>query len=231
MTKIEKLKKMFGLQDQLNINTCGEKWKEFICEKTGKPISWEIDIIDECAELIRSLDLFHWKQGKEDKENAILEVVDLYHFVISAGMADFGIDYSIARCEDILADQQLLSNLKDVRMADLISVIPHYSVGKEFHKIFLSLEAITAKLGYTFDDVYRIYLTKNTLNKFRVDHGYKDGTYKKIWNDGKEDNYWAMMLGERLFSKLGEDNLDKFQEFLYEDLEEFYKQNELNKGI
>ena len=29
------------------------------------------------------------------------------------------------------------------------------------------------------------------LNQFRQDHGYKEGTYKKVWN-GKEDN--AVML-------------------------------------
>ena len=28
---------------------------------------------------------------------------------------------------------------------------------------------------------------KNVLNKFRQDNGYKEGTYRKIWN-GKEDN-------------------------------------------
>ena len=28
---------------------------------------------------------------------------------------------------------------------------------------------------------------KNILNRFRQENGYKDGTYKKIWN-GEEDN-------------------------------------------
>jgi hypothetical protein len=35
--------------------------------------------------------------------------------------------------------------------------------------------------------LYRQYVGKNVLNFFRQDHGYKEGTYKKLWN-GREDN-------------------------------------------
>jgi hypothetical protein len=37
------------------------------------------------------------------------------------------------------------------------------------------------------DELYRQYVGKNVLNFFRQDHGYKEGTYKKMWN-GREDN-------------------------------------------
>jgi hypothetical protein len=39
----------------------------------------------------------------------------------------------------------------------------------------------------TFDDLYRHYVGKNVLNFFRQDHGYKSGTYEKVWS-GREDN-------------------------------------------
>jgi len=38
-----------------------------------------------------------------------------------------------------------------------------------------------------FDDLYRRYVGKNVLNFFRQDHGYKEGSYVKVWN-GREDN-------------------------------------------
>ena len=38
-----------------------------------------------------------------------------------------------------------------------------------------------------FDMLYKMYIGKNTLNIFRQDHGYKDGTYNKVWG-GIEDN-------------------------------------------
>ena len=41
--------------------------------------------------------------------------------------------------------------------------------------------------------LYRLYVGKNILNGFRQDHGYKEGSYIKIWN-GVEDNV-VMKLG------------------------------------
>ncbi len=38
-----------------------------------------------------------------------------------------------------------------------------------------------------FDALYRMYVGKNVLNFFRQDHGYREGSYIKIW-DGREDN-------------------------------------------
>ena len=38
-----------------------------------------------------------------------------------------------------------------------------------------------------FDQLYRSYVGKNVLNFFRQDHGYKEGSYIKVWH-GREDN-------------------------------------------
>ena len=38
-----------------------------------------------------------------------------------------------------------------------------------------------------FDRLYRLYVGKNVLNFFRQDHGYKNGSYQKMWA-GREDN-------------------------------------------
>jgi hypothetical protein len=42
-------------------------------------------------------------------------------------------------------------------------------------------------LEMDFDALYRSYVGKNVLNFFRQDHGYKDGSYIKVWQ-GREDN-------------------------------------------
>ena len=44
------------------------------------------------------------------------------------------------------------------------------------------------------ENVWSLYVIKNTLNGFRKDHGYEDGTYVKIWYTGKEDNIVAMEI-------------------------------------
>jgi hypothetical protein len=55
---------------------------------------------------------------------------------------------------------------------------------KELMKSFID---VAIESGLNIDTLYRLYIGKNILNKFRQDHGYKEGTYIKIWN-GEEDN-------------------------------------------
>ena len=51
-------------------------------------------------------------------------------------------------------------------------------------------------LEMDFDYLYRMYVGKNVLNFFRQDHGYKEGSYIKVWG-GREDNeHLAELLGE-----------------------------------
>ena len=70
------------------------------------------------------------------------------------------------------------------------------------------------------EDVYIDYITKNCLNKFRQDNGYKDGSYIKNWN-GKEDNVVAFEIA----NEWGAD--EELFEQLYLDLETYYKEEVL----
>ena len=58
-----------------------------------------------------------------------------------------------------------------------------------YNTYYLACKKLLDKYLKDFDlqKLFDIYIGKNVLNKFRQDHGYKDGTYKKIWN-GVEDN-------------------------------------------
>ena len=48
-------------------------------------------------------------------------------------------------------------------------------------------------LGLTFAKLSSMYISKNVLNIFRQNNGYKDGTYEKTWF-GKEDNVHLMEI-------------------------------------
>jgi hypothetical protein len=80
------------------------------------------------------------------------------------------------RNQVIFAEQDILDNLE--LMAGLCAA-------KRFDvPLFLT---IVEQAEMDSDELYRQYVGKNVLNFFRQDHGYKEGTYKKIWN-GREDN-------------------------------------------
>jgi hypothetical protein len=51
--------------------------------------------------------------------------------------------------------------------------------------------------GLSFQRLQKIYIGKNCLNKFRQEHGYKEGTYIKAWN-GIEDNVVMMQVLDEL---------------------------------
>jgi len=70
-----------------------------------------------------------------------------------------------------------------------------------------------ATMGMDVPELYRRYLVKNQLNTFRQDHGYKEGTYVKIW-DAVEDNVVAFNIMD--------EHPDFTPEQLYKKLEEEY---------
>jgi hypothetical protein len=74
------------------------------------------------------------------------------------------------------------------------------------------------------DKIYKLYMGKNILNKFRQDNGYKLKTYKKIWN-GQEDNVYLMQIIDKI--DIFDNNIN-FEEDVYCKLKEFYESVELS---
>jgi hypothetical protein len=67
------------------------------------------------------------------------------------------------------------------------------------------------------EEIYKLYMGKNILNKFRQNNGYKTGSYKKIWN-GQEDNaYLTTILKETEISNV------EFDMIIYDKLTEVYQ--------
>ena len=71
----------------------------------------------------------------------------------------------------------------------------------------------------SWQDMYCQYVSKNVLNFFRQDHGYKEGTYRKIWGQ-REDNEHLVEIMASLDS--GHEN---FQHQLYASLKDRYDVN------
>ncbi len=191
---------MLQLQQQLNDATNGQNWEAGVT-KNGKSINWKRCIYMECAEMVDSFAWKHWKSidAQPDWANLQIEVVDVWHFVMSLAL-EFYKNNNLGSIETL---------------AQQISEMPNYEVLEEqidrFAEeklILIQIEAVMRdalepKLSMTkmlFDffelcrmskldlaTLYRLYVGKNILNQFRQDHGYKEGSYIKVWN-GEEDN-------------------------------------------
>ena len=208
MKPAEMILEMFRLQQKLNDETNGKGWEKGYT-KQGRIINWNRCIYMECAELIDSFNWKHWKDIDiaPDWDNITIELVDIWHFVMSLGL-EFYYNEKLGTAEDIVReisdsqyfDQFCLDPVKpdnDDAML-IVSVIEHFMKdaldAKPFYKLSDDFFETAIQCGVNIDTLYKYYVAKNVLNKFRQDNGYKEGTYQKVWN-GKEDN---VVLSEML---------------------------------
>ena len=214
-------KKMVELQHSLNIQTTGEDY-------LYKNLNWNSAIIAESGELLDSLGYKWWKKQEPDMENVKVEAIDLLHFVISDILqlnynyeesleASF-IDETISEFEESFTSDIYEKEFEDEDLFGLVNILNYNEIPR-----FATLKIIFKKLDMSNEDVYIAYITKNCLNKFRQDNGYKDGSYIKVWN-GKEDNVVAFEIA----NEWGAD--EELFEQLYLDLETYYKEEVLHKG-
>ncbi|WP_418179732.1 dUTP diphosphatase [Aliarcobacter lanthieri] len=196
--------------------------KKIAVDYLEKNFNWNSAIIAESAELLDSLGYKWWKKQEPDMENVKVEAIDLLHFVISEVIQEKGISKCISYLKYWFKDDYLylLKEYEDNTIEQLISLFISSSDNR-----LLYLKMIFKKLEMSNEDIYIAYITKNCLNKFRQDNGYKEGTYQKIWN-GKEDNVVAFEIANELGA-----NEELFGQ-LYKKLETYYNEEVLkNKKI
>lgn len=165
---------MLSLQDQMNTKV-NQDWR-------SKNFEWYRAIWTECAELMDHYGWKWWKNQKADVEQSKLELVDIWHFGLSillAGESDVHkiSDSIIVRWHDSSSGNAFREALEDFTLATLSTK------GFDMERFCTLLACI----DMSFEELYKMYVGKNVLNIFRQDHGYKDGTYKKVWA-GREDN-------------------------------------------
>ncbi len=208
MQTLASINEMLSMQSALNEMTNGDDWRS---GKTalGKVINWRRCIVMETAELIDSYPWKHWKSvdAMTDMENVRVELVDIWHFLLSLSLEQFDAEKSAGLLNKALS----VSNEYAAGKLEL-SVIQQVEVHESMMRMALESSPVTedylSRLALAFFDacqvaelsfeqLYQIYMAKNVLNKFRQDHGYKEGTYIKQWN-GKEDNVVMFEIIEQM---------------------------------
>lgn len=217
---------MLLLQQQLNDATNGEGWEKGTT-KNGKLIDWKRATYLECAELIESYPWKHWKNidAEPDYANIKIEAVDIWHFIMSQGLEDYKIQ-NLGSIEALAANINALPNFQTFSAEITPTTKDHYAqievvenlmrtlfCGKSTEILMEAFIDVAVQSELNLDALYTLYVGKNILNKFRQDHGYKEGSYIKIW-DGEEDNV--------IMQRLLEENDNVTPEELYKALEEAY---------
>ncbi|CAA6813938.1 MAG: Dimeric dUTPase (EC [uncultured Sulfurovum sp.] len=197
---MNRILQMLELQQELNDATNGKNWEEGLT-KNNKKIDWRRCIYLEAAELVESYPWKHWKNidASPDYENIKIEIVDIWHFVMSEALRLYKVEKkgSISDISTaIIAMEGFDAFLNAEKGKELDPYVEIELVEKMIKTLFcnddidalvISFLTMASKLNLKLPELYTLYVGKNILNKFRQNHGYKDGSYLKEWN-GKEDN-------------------------------------------
>ncbi len=152
---------------------------------------WYRAIWIECGELMEHYGYKWWKKQTPDVEQVRLEVIDIWHFGLSALFkADFNAERDLQAMATEIESQLHAEASSDVRAAT--EALAEHSLRTKGFSVALFAELMQA-CDLSFESLYQHYVGKNVLNFFRQDHGYKDGTYRKLWQ-GREDNEHLMEI-------------------------------------
>ncbi len=180
-------------------------------------------ILDETMEVVGSK---HWKWWKDkdklntiDWENVNVEMVDLFHFILSISLQfkhQDTIFMTLIAYEKQKEDNQLKGKedfFDDFWMEFLMAVWQ-----KSLPLIIVKWCEFFYRSGADFKSLTRDYFIKNALNHIRQEFGYASGKYKKMWpsldSSVQEDNVVAGLLLKEKFNDPTEDSFEEMTQIL-----------------
>jgi len=190
---------MLELQDAMNSRVNAD-WRQAKNE-------WYRAIWTECAEMLDHYGWKWWKHQQPDLDQVRLELVDIFHFAMSDYLLQDDDNNNIAvRILEEMANPGTSADIRQAIEAMAQSTIADQSMH------FSGFANIMQLIDMDFDTLYRMYVGKNVLNFFRQDHGYKDGSYIKVWQDREDNEHLAELL-----SSLDSDSAE-FKDRVYQGL-------------
>ncbi len=200
---LPRLREMLRLQEQMN-RRVHPQWRE-----QGR--AWHRALWSECAELLEYCNWKWWREQPVERAQIQLEVVDLWHFGMSAVLNEKTTEEAARELGAIFSKPpQTMEVIEATEALALHALRERTFSAPLFH-------ALMGASGMDFEMLFRQYVGKNVLNLFRQDHGYRQGDYRKTW-DGREDNQHLAELALELDAGSAD-----FANALYASLEQRYQ--------
>ena len=166
-----------------------------------------------------------WKKQDKDLSQLQMELVDIWHFILSEILLRNDdnqltpLEYLLSALSDPNSLQliELDNTAYKLNETDLVTKLELLIAISIARRIDLGLfESIMRDCELTWTDLFCQYVGKNVLNMFRQDNGYKEGTYRKMW-EGREDNEHLVEILESL-----DPDLPSFKDEIYSALTNTY---------
>ena len=166
-----------------------------------------------------------WKKQDKDLAQLQMELVDIWHFILSEILLRNG-QSQAAPLNHLLNALKQANNqqyiefdnatyiLKKLDLITKLELLIAISIARRIELAVFESIMHDCKLSWT--ELFCQYVGKNVLNMFRQDNGYKNGTYQKIWA-GREDNEHLVKILESLDS-----NIPNYKDEIYKALVSAY---------
>jgi dimeric dUTPase (all-alpha-NTP-PPase superfamily) len=212
---------MLDLQNSMNIKV-NPDW-------VNAGSDWSLAAMMEATEAIDHHGWKWWKKQTPDMPQLQMELVDIWHFMLSqilehscepdnAIISEALLEWIEETNESVRTTYTFNNTVFETRNMSLPELLKVFAgscgSGQIPAHLFLF---ILERSGMTTDDLYKQYIGKNVLNFFRQDNGYKAGTYQKLWF-GREDNEHLTELMAQL-----DPTADDFSTRLYDGLSSLYR--------
>ena len=217
MLSTEQAKIMLSLQNSMNTKV-DKNWVE-----ARYPYLRAVAI--EGAEAIEHHGWKWWKKQDKDLPQLQMELIDIWHFVLSeillrssgsdkAALEVLQEALSLANDQNSINFDQQSYEIEKIDLLGKLELLIAVSVSRRIEIALFA--AIMADCDLNWTELFRQYVGKNVLNMFRQDNGYKEGTYTKVWN-GREDNEYLVEIIHKLDPASAE-----FKEEVYSELAAAY---------
>lgn len=199
----KQISQMLVMQDAMN-SRVSDIWRE-------NGYEWYRAIWVECAEMLDHHGWKWWKHQEIDIAQVQLELVDIFHFGLSLRLMS-------GDNAELIASELSKELHQGTAESDFKIALENLASAAVTNKAFdaKALADCMSLMNMDLDELFRQYVGKNTLNFFRQDHGYKEGSYIKEWH-GEEDNEVLAKLVTTL-----DTGAEDFQQQLYQALEAKY---------
>lgn len=166
----------------------------------------------ECGELIEHYGYKWWKKQVPDLPQVKLEVIDIWHFGMSALFANGD---AIEQIADDMVNALEGYKYQGQSVLQATEALAENCLASKSFSVTLFWDLMHS-VDMNFDALYQQYVGKNVLNFFRQDNGYKDGSYIKVWQ-GREDNEHLVDILTEL-----DCSATNFNEQVYQELQQRY---------
>lgn len=198
----ERLQTMLAMQDAMNRHVHPD-WRE-------RRFPWYRATWVECAELLDHVGYKWWKRQAPALDQVRLEIVDIWHFGLSALLQEEP-DATVVAATIAATVAGHRPGSTDLR--DATEALAQQALSSRRFSVSAFWDLLLAA-QWDFDGLYGAYVGKNVLNVFRQDNGYQDGTYRKRWGDREDNEHLHELLGgldsaaadfpDRLYAALGD---------------------------